>query len=230
MKKIILGILIGISIIFNSINASADNPPTKSIKTSPVIKIGVLIGYNNGFGFGLQTQFSQFAQGFPMSIRFGAGMSFLDPGSAMQARAIFINNNTNGTPEEKGHFIDARLDFLYDLSNFNYIKPYIGVHYTSFKGNFVYVGGNEDFDVVTSSWGIGAGFDGYFPVTDKIDFTLTIGSGYYFPNTLKGYDTYYSPDDENVNPREDYTFNDADNAINQPKFELRSMAGFSFKL
>ena len=210
---------------------SAENLPTgKAINTKPTIRLGLITGYNNGFGIGIQTVFSDFAQGFPMSVRIGTGMSFLDPGSATEARAIFINGNTNGTPEESGRIIDARLDFLYNLKSLTYIKPYIGVHYSNFKGNFAFIGGNEDFDVTTSSWGIGAGFDGNFPISNKLEFTLSIGSGYYFPNTLKGHDTSYSPDGDNINPRQDYTYSDADNAINQSKIELRFMGGFNYKL
>jgi hypothetical protein len=227
MKNLILTI----AIISISLNSFASDPPVKNYyAASPKLHFGILTGYNNGYGLNVQFQISDFAQGFPLSVRLGGGMSFLNPGSALQARAIFINNNTNGTPEEKGQFFDARIDFLYDLTKSEYLKFYAGVHFSSFKGNFVYVGGNEDFDVLTKSWGVGAGFDGNFPMTNKIDFVVSLGSGYYFPNTLQGHDTYYSPNDENVNPREDYTYKDADNAINQPKIELRAMIGLNFRL
>ena len=42
---------------------------------------------------------------------------------------------------------------------------------------------------------------------------------------MNGHDTTYNPNDENVNPRKDYDYGDADEAVNQPKLEVRAMAG-----
>ena len=54
------------------------------------------------------------------------------------------------------------------------------------------------------------------------------GADYFFQGTLKGHDTAYSPDGDDVNPREDYTYDDADNAVNQPKFLGRFMIGINY--
>ncbi len=55
------------------------------------------------------------------------------------------------------------------------------------------------------------------------------GFDYYLATTLSGHDTAYNPDNENVSPREDYEYEDADEAINQPEIELRMMAGIRFR-
>ncbi len=47
-------------------------------------------------------------------------------------------------------------------------------------------------------------------------------------NTVASHDTSYSPDDENINPREDNTYEDADNSVNQPKILPRVMFGFNY--
>jgi hypothetical protein len=45
-----------------------------------------------------------------------------------------------------------------------------------------------------------------------------------------GHDTSYSPDGVTVNGKHDYTYNDADAAINQPKFLPSLMVGISVGL
>jgi hypothetical protein len=57
---------------------------------------------------------------------------------------------------------------------------------------------------------------------------FSFGYDYFFISTLYGHDTSYSPDGENVNGREDFTFQDADNAINQPKHNVKAMIGLSY--
>ena len=63
----------------------------------------------------------------------------------------------------------------------------------------------------------------------KLDLVLTAGYDYYPNATLSGHDTAYSPDGDNVNPREDYTYGDADQAIEQPKGVVRLMFGVNFR-
>ena len=63
----------------------------------------VLTGYNRGLGFQTKVTASNFAPEFPFKLRFGLGYTFLNPGDALDARRIFINNNTNGTPEKHGN-------------------------------------------------------------------------------------------------------------------------------
>ena len=66
---------------------------------------------------------------------------------------------------------------------------------------------------------------------------LTGYNRYYLPSTLHGYDTSYSPDNDNVNTRNDnqdddtpFTYKDADKAIAQPRFMPFAMIGLTLKL
>ena len=97
-----------------------------------------------------------------------------------------------------------------------------------FTGNFVFIGGNEDCDITSNQWGLGLGLKAYFEMSNRFDFVTSVGFDYFFSNTLSGHDTEYSPDGENVNGRNDYTFDDADDAINQPKLQPRLMVGVNY--
>jgi hypothetical protein len=198
---------------------------------------GARIGYNKGLGLQASVTASNFAPEFPFKIRLGAGLTFLNPGDALDARRIFINNNTNGTPEKKGRSIDIRLDFLVTRTVFGLDNSYVsaGPRFSTFKGNFKYVGGNEDFDVKSHQWGIGAGIENHFKMTPAMDLILAYGLDFYIPSTLTGHDTSYSPDNDNVNPRTDnqnnnvyFIYKDANKAIRQPVFMPYIMLGMNF--
>ena len=194
---------------------------------------GFMIGYNGGLGFEGALKIGQFAQGFPFHLRIGLGYtSVSNPGKAWDARRIFINDNANGDPEKSGHYWDFSFDLLYKVSLFNMKEGYVyfGPRYSSFTGNFNFVGGNEDFDVTSGQWGLGSGLIAYFPISAKMNFTAAGGLAYYFASTLTGHDTSYSPDGEHVNARNDYDYDDANDAINQPRLEFRAMIGLSFVL
>ena len=105
-----------------------------------------------------------------------------------------------------------------------------GVRYSSFTANFKYVGGNEDFDVTSSHWGAAAGLEAEFPMGQRMSLILSGGAEYFFSSRLTGHDTSYSPDGDNVNPREDYSYSDADDAVGQPTFRPILLVGVSYKL
>ncbi len=149
------------------------------------------------------------------------------PGEALQARRIFINDATNGTPEKKGRVWDFRIDLLYSLSRT--VSVLGGVRYSAFTGNFRFVGGNEDFDVTSKQWGLGLGLEGQFRMGSRVDLVVSPGLDFYLPALLSGHDTSYSPSGENVNPRKEYTYKDADRAINQPRWVPRMMAGLVYR-
>ncbi len=166
-------------------------------------------------------------------------MNWMNPGSAPDARRIFINNATNGVPEKKGTSFDFRADYMmpYKLLNFKDSYVVFGPRYSSFKANFNYVGGNENFDVTSKQWGIGLGLESYFKMTSDLDLSLTTGLDYFFNSTLKGHDTNYSPNNDNINPRNDnqnndtpFTFKDANKAIKQPQLMPRIMVGVLYRL
>lgn len=189
-----------------------------------------LAGYKGGPGFKAAARLSHFAQGFPLAVEFGLGHTRLDPGKPADARKVFINDATNGTPEESGWAWDFRLDFLYPLRllGMQNAHAYVGVRRSLFTGNFKFIGGNEDFDVTSNQWGWGAGLTATFPMGKQFGFTLAAGVDHYPLATLSGHDTSYSPDGEEVNGRQGYDYTKADEAVNQPKLQGLLMAGITF--
>ena len=208
-------------------------------KKTTGLHASIMTGYSVGYSIQTNLILKDIADEFPFDFRIGIGFTLLNPGIALDARRIFINNATNGVPEKAGIAFDYRLDFLLQKSIFGVNNSYLqfGPRYSSFKGNFKFIGGNEDFDVVSKQWGLGTGFENHFRVSERIEIVFSAGLDFYFPNTLKGHDTSYSPDNDNINPRDDiqngdieFVYKDADKAINQPKFVPRAMIGLSFAL
>ncbi len=223
MKTIFL-LLIITTITSAQINSSLNN----NAKFSSSIQAGLF----NGAGININFLTSNFAENFPFSTKLSFGISFLDAGNPLDARKIFINNNTNGIPEQSGTTFAFGLDFLYKTSFFGLKRNYLyaGPRYTMFTGNFNFIGGNEDFDVTSNQWGIGVGLENYFRIVPALDLVINFGFDYYMAQSLYGHDTSYSPDGLNVNPREDFTFSDADKAVNQPKYQAKAMIGFSYNI
>ncbi|MBO3116985.1 hypothetical protein J4050_09510 [Winogradskyella sp. DF17] len=202
-------------------------------------ELGLATGYNRGFGINASITAVKPLESLDINFRFGFGYTSLDPGNSADARRIFINNATNGVPEEKGRNFDYRLDFLWHSTILNLEETYIvfGPRYSSFRANFKYVGGNEDFDVTTRQFGLGLGLESHFKINSRLKLTTAIGLDYFFNNTLKGHDTSYSPDNDNVNPRDDnqnnnteFTYEDANDAIKQPQIMPRIFLGIAYKI
>jgi hypothetical protein len=196
----------------------------------PQLSAALLFGYYSGMSAEARGVLSNIAEGFPLKVRFGVSYTTMEPGDAWDARRIFINNATNGTPEERGRTWAVKLDMAYAVSLLSLSRSHLygGLRYARFTGNFRFVGGNEDFDIRNSQWGLGGGCESYFAVSRRLDMILTAGIDYYFSGPLSGHDTAYSPTGDNVNPRQDYTYADADAAIGQPKLTPLLMLGVSY--
>ena len=208
----------------------------KSATGPSKFSVGALTGFNMGFGIQSNFTLHQSASGLPFDLRLGLGYTWMNPGDALDTRRIFINNNTNGTPEKSGRSIDYRLDFLLPKSILGLKQSYIvlGPRGASFKGNFAYIGGNEEFDVTSNQWGLGGGVQTHFSMVRNLTLVVAAGLDYYFPGTLHGHDTSYSPDNDNVNTRtnnetdEPFTYKDADKAISQPRWMPYAMIGLTY--
>jgi hypothetical protein len=203
------------------------------------LKPGILIGYNRGFGIQTNLTAYNFSKDFPFELRAGIGYTALNPGNAADVRRIYINNATNGVPEKKGRSYDFRLDFLINTSvfNLNHACFVIGPRFSTYKGDFKYVGGNEDFEIKSKQWGLGGGLESHLTMTRKLNLIIALGLDYYFPSTLTGHDTSYSPDNDNVNAQNDnqngdvpFTYKEANKATNQPALMPRAMIGIEFNL
>jgi len=219
-------IIFGLTLIFGL----AVNTQKVSATDDPVFSGGLDIGYYGGPGFQVFGMVSNVATGFPMNLRLALGYTSVEPGLSAEARQVFINDATNGIPEEKGRQLDFRLDMLYPVQILNLQHAYLfgGPRHARFVGNFKYIGGNEDFDVTSNLWGIGGGLESFFAISPRFDLVLHLGLDYYFESNLTGHDTQYSPDGDNSNARDGYTYEDADQAIDQPKVEPRLMLGFVY--
>ncbi|WP_405571227.1 hypothetical protein [Winogradskyella sp. Asnod2-B02-A] len=201
--------------------------------------VGFSTGLNRGLAFNVNFTALHPVETLPLHFRFGIGYTNLDPGNSADARRIFINNATNGVPEEKGKAFDYRLDFMWKTDLLNLEESYLvfGPRYSSFTANFNYIGGNEDFDVTSKQFGLGIGAEAQFKISEQFNLVAAVGLDYFFNNTLKGHDTSYSPDNDNVNPRNNnenndtqFTFSDANKAIKQPSLMPRVLLGVVYKL
>ncbi len=191
---------------------------------------GLSLGYFGGSGMHFSLMAMDFAQDLPLSFRLGIGYTRVEPGKPDEARRIFINNATNGTPTEAGWMWDYRFDILIRTKAFGLKQAnfYVGPRHVRFTGNFNYVGGNEDFDVTSHQWGVGAGLENSFAINPRLGIVVSAGADYFISSWLVGHDTKYNPDGEAINQQEDYTWDDADRAISQPKIEPRVMLGLSY--
>jgi hypothetical protein len=120
------------------------------------------------------------------------------------------------------------LDGLYPMGARTYL--FGGVRYTRFKANFKHVGGNEDFDVTSNHWGVAGGMEAEFPMSSRISLLFSGGAEYSFSSRLTGHDTSYSPDGDDVNPRKEYTYAAADDAVDQPVLRPVVLLGVSYRL
>jgi hypothetical protein len=214
-------------LLFFSLAVNAQ-PASTVFDFHPYFSGGLQAGYNGGLSFQATGTMSNFAQDLPLSLRGSFSYTFLDPGSPTAARKIFINDNTNGTPEKDGHTWDMRLDFML---NTNFLTRnsflFLGPRYSMFTGNFNFVGGNEFFSITSNQFGLGGGLESAFRMGNRMNFVISAGADYFFSSNIAGHDTQYAPDGQDINPR-NYTYTDADNAINQPKLQFRIMTGFNY--
>ena len=215
--------------ILVSVFLFAQNPPPNK-HFYPSFYGGISAGYNNGIGGQLNATISNFANDFLLSARIGVGYTSTNPGNPLDARKIFINDATNGVPEKSGTVWDFRLDFLVPIQIFSLPKSYVyaGPRYSEFKGEFDFIDGNEFFSITSNQWGLGGGVETHIGLGYRLGLIFSGGAEYYFANAIGGHDTSYSPDGQDINPREGFTYDDADNAINQPKIVGRFMLGLNY--
>lgn len=192
-------------------------------------RTNVLAGYQGGFSVRTGFGFENFAEGFPLGFDAGLSFSTVAPGDPYAARQIFINDATNGTPEKSGTIWDFRLDFLYPIKiGKTKLKIVAGPRYSLFEAYFRYIGANEAFSITSQQWGMGLGLKGDFPINRRLSLLVLAGVDYYLPGALHGHDTVYYPDNQNVNPRLDFDYNDAAAAIYAPSVQPNIMIGVSF--
>lgn len=203
-------------------------PPPASATTTHG---SILMGVNGGLGALGQITISNISPTLPMRFRVALGYASMNPGKAEDARHVFINDNNGGTPEKHGHTWDLGLDVVFPLSmkGARQLDGYVGPRYGMFDAHFRYVGDNEEFDVTSHQWGLGAGLDWTADIDPRFALSFSGGAEFFGKANLHGHDATYSPDNENVNPRKEYEYRDADEAINQPTLEAKLMGGLVYR-
>ncbi len=190
----------------------------------------VFTGYFAGVGLHVAATVNHFADGFPFQLRLGLGYAWVPTGDAMRARRVFIDQATNGSPRGHGKMWDARVDILMPIKLFSLKRSrfFVGARKASYNAYFEYIGGNETFDVISKPWGVGGGLETSFALSPRVDMIVTAGADYYFRSLLTGHDTYYRPNGDDLNAKEDFTYKDADEAIAQPNLNTRIMFGVAY--
>jgi hypothetical protein len=188
---------------------------------------GVALGVDGGVGGEGSVTATGIAQDFPFAARVAVGFYSLDPGNADLARQVFVNGATNGSPEKSGHRWDLRLDARVPIRS-GRLKGtwfFMGPRLSLFHGDFNFVDGNEEFFVSTNQVGFGAGLDRDYAINAKLDLTMSAGVDWYADGTFTGHGSSYSPDGTLVDPKENFGYAAADQAIAQPRFAPRFALG-----
>ncbi len=116
MKKMLSGLIL---IFFLTVTViQAETAKIYSSLDKPSVTIGFSLGSNGGFGGEIHGMVSNLTSESSINLRFAVGYTSLKPGIPADARRIFINDATNGVPEEKGRIYDYKLDFLNPSSFF----------------------------------------------------------------------------------------------------------------
>jgi hypothetical protein len=188
-------------------------------------------GYRSGWAVEALVVAHDFLHRSPLRVRFGLRYAAVNAGRAMDARHVFINDNTNGTPEQRAHTTGLKLDLLYPVHLFgqSHLYAFGGLRRAWYTADYRFVGGNEDFEVTSNHWGLGGGLEKRYQVSPLVALTLTAGFDYYFPSMIYGHDTAYFPDGTSVNGRAGYTYADADRAVGQPKLDPQLTLGFEYR-
>jgi hypothetical protein len=189
-------------------------------------------GYQQGAGLRVLGTLSRLTPAIPVAIQFGFGYTIVDPGNPAAARRVFINDNTDGTPEESGHVWDLRADLVWMLGRVNFLDEvgiFFGPRYSMFTGRFRAVGGNEDWLVEQSVWGVGAGARAELKMNPRWSIAGAVGLDWFPYNSLYSHDTTYSSTGYVVNGHHAYGWGDADKAINQPKLVPSLLVGVAWR-
>ena len=190
----------------------------------------VLAGYNFGLGIRGEMLAPHLFKGLPLGLMLGFGYTRLDPGDSSAVRQVFINDATDGTPQKDGYFLDFRLDGIWYLQNelFSNFGIFFGLRHDMFRGSFHYVGGNEDFTISADDWGVGWGARGEVKLSRSLSLLGSVGLDIYPFSCLYGHDTTYCSNGPSTNPKDGYTWRDADRAVYQPRLVPSLMAGLSW--
>lgn len=174
-------------------------------------------GVSGAIGFGIR----DLAPSFPIGVRLSASVTYqFDSGDATSARRIFINDNQGGTIEKWGmnHMLALDLTYRVGSRKDSSLYGFAGPRVSFYSAHFGFIGNNEVFAVRSDAFGAGGGLQLMTRTGPRLMASLSGGADYYFPAKLYAHGTYYyTPDGVDQVPRNDYTYKDADAAVNQPR-------------
>jgi hypothetical protein len=185
---------------------------------------------SGSLGFGIR----DLVPSFPIGVRMLATIAHqFDSGDATSARKIFINDNEGGTVEKWGINHLLLLDLTYRVAGKKDFSLYgfAGPRMSFYGAHFGFIGNNEVFTVRSDAFGAGGGMQVMLRTGPRLAAVLSAGADYYFPSKLYAHGTfYYTPDGVDQVPRNDYTYEDADAAVNQPRLVPVVTLGFEYQL
>lgn len=183
----------------------------------------ISVGYYGDTGVSIALRLEENSRDFPFFVQARGGYIYqTDPGNATDARQIFINDNTGGNIEKYGESYLIALDLGWKWKTFEKISIEFTLSglWNYYSANYSFIGNNEAFTVTTKPFGLGAGAALRLPLSDSRTSLLIKGGVEYFPKAqLNAHGTYYyTPEGKDDRPRNDFTYEDADAAVNQPGF------------
>lgn len=195
----------------------------------------VSIGYSQDLGLYMGLRLEDSSKDFPIFLQGRGGYVYqVEPGNATEAREIFINDNAGGNIEEYGESYMLALDLGYKLKDWEKFSLEVTLSglWNYYLAHFAFIGNNESFAVNTSSFGVGAGAALRIPISkSQSALMLKTGLEYYPKALLEAHGTYfYTPDGEDDRVRNDYTYEDADKAINQPEYRFYLQVGLLYRI
>lgn len=193
------------------------------------------MGFNSDLGVYMGVRFDEFSKTSPIYFEGRGGYIYQkDPGDATEARKIFINDNGGGQIEKFGESYNISLEVGYTwMKGDNFSVDFSASGLMDFyNANFAYIGDNEVFAVKTAAYGLGAGVALKVPISKTENFfVIKTGMEYYFKSSIEAHGTYiYTTDGKDDNPRNDYTYEDADRVINQPEMNIYVLLGIIYKI
>lgn len=195
----------------------------------------VALGYYEDLGVTLGLRLEDFDSQLPFYIQSRIGTTYqFDPGNAEDARKIFINDNQGGNIQEYGQSFLLALDFGWKV----YQKDSIRVEMSAsglmnhYNAHFSFIGNNESFTVSTTALGVGLGCGLRIGLAESRTSFILKGGVEYFPSSrIDAHGTYYyTPDNNDDKPRNDYSYDDAKESINQPIFRPYVQVGVIFPI
>ncbi|MDC7219059.1 MAG: hypothetical protein PQJ59_03900 [Spirochaetales bacterium] len=195
----------------------------------------IATGYYGDAGITFALRLEEESKRSPFFIQARGGYIYqTDSGNATDARAIFINDNSGGNVEKYGESYLAALDLGWKWKSLEKMSVELTLSglWNYYLAHYSFIGDNEAFTVTTKPFGIGVGAALRMPLSNSRSSLMLKGGAEYFPKAqLNAHGTYYyTPSGEDDKPRDGYSYDDADEAVNQPRFRPYLLIGYLYAI